>query len=496
VPPSPRGISLGTGKSDDDVLGDALDDRVAAEEAVRPVGGAGGDDGAAPFVDSNDRVPLAPFLPFLVPFRIVGVPASGRGGEDLEALRRAIAVGRRRKSVAPLDLAAVALVADDGVLASEGFAAFQAGALEDPMVGAVGGEGATAIHVLTVALVVTAPEEADSGEGVFGTADEVVAPESGKQGVTLSGLEHGVGFVALFPAGECVSALLAPHLPAAGVAAEKGDIAPIADEGFEVIAHGGRPVFVVADAKDEAAVFENVRVEFEIAVGREGEPDPVLLRPVDEGLFPFPKQAPGWAVKGDAAALDLVAAVVSVEAEPAPVVVSVVGVGGELQENGCGIFGVGRFAQDEVAGAGRIRSAEGDVVVAAFPIDGDGDGDRSGPATAMGGGIVGDGMVFAGDAFVFPNGDASGAETCDLGGEGGCVGGDMEGQHFAGRVTDLAGVAGDGGWGLGMERNASDEEEKEWESFHCGNSKLRGTLLAALKWMRVGERLQDRADRI
>ena len=332
------------------------------------------------------------------------------------------------------------------------------------------GEGAAAVHVLAVALGVPAPEEADSGEGVFGTADEVVAPEGGKQAVTLSGLEHGVGFVALLPAGEGVSTLLAAHLPAAGVAAEEGDVAPISNEGFEMIAHGSRPVFVVADAEDEASAFESVRVEFEIAAGREGEPNPVLLGPGDEGLFPFPEQAPGWAVKRDAAALDLVAAVVSVEAEPAPVVVSVVGVGGELQENGCGIFGVERFAQDEVAGAGRLRSAEGDLVVAAFPISRDGDGDGGGPAAAVGGGIIGDGVGLTEDALFFPNGDTFGAEACDLGGEGGHVGGDVEGQLFAGPMADLAGVASDGGWLLGVERNASDEEEKKRESFHDWSS--------------------------
>ena len=160
-----------------DVFGHPFDDGIAASEAVRPIGGPGGDDGAAAFVGTKDGVALAAVLPFVVPLTIVWVPACGGGREDLEVLRGSITVGREREFVAPFDFAAVAFVADDGVLSSDGVVGFEAGPLEDPMVGAVGGEGAGSIHVLTVAFVVAAPKEANSGQGVLRAPDEVVAPE-------------------------------------------------------------------------------------------------------------------------------------------------------------------------------------------------------------------------------------------------------------------------------------------------------------------------------
>jgi len=276
--------------------------------------------------------------------------------------------------------------------------------------------------VLAVGFVVAAPEEADPGQGVFGTTDEVVAPEGGEEGVSFAGFEDGVGLVGLFPAGEGVSVLLAADLPAAGVSTEEGDVSTCADEGVEVVAHGGGPVFVVADAEDESPVFQDIRVEFEIAVGGEGQADAVFFGPGDEGLFPPSELAGRRAEEGDAVALDFVAAVVGVEAETAPVVVGVVGVGGEFEEDGGGICGVWRFAEDEVAGAVGSFGGEGDVVVAGFPIGGEGDGDTGGPVAAVGGGIFGSGVGFAGDVFVFPDGDAFGPEAGEFRGEGGGAG--------------------------------------------------------------------------
>lgn len=160
-----------------DVFGHPFDDGIPASEAVRPIGGPGGDDGAAAFVDTEDGVSLSAVFPFAVPLAIVRVPASGSGRQNLEVFRGSVTVGGEWKLFAPFDFAAVAFVADDGVLSSDGVVGFEAGPLEDPMVGAVGGEGAGSIHVLTVAFVVAAPKEANSGQGVLRAPDEVVAPE-------------------------------------------------------------------------------------------------------------------------------------------------------------------------------------------------------------------------------------------------------------------------------------------------------------------------------
>ena len=269
------------------------------------------------------------------------MPAGGSSGENFEVLRSAIAVGGKWEFVPPLDFAAIAFVADDGVFAADGIAAFEVGAFEDPMISAVGGEGAASIHELAVAFMVASPEEADSCQGVFRATDEVVTPEGGEEGLALSSLEDGIGFVTLFPASESVSLIFTANLPAAGIATEEGDISTIADKRFEVVTHGSGPVFVVADTDDKTSIFENVRVKFEIAIGGEGERDPLPFGPGDEGLFPVSELAPWWPLERDAVALDLIPTVVSIEAEAAPVIVGVVSVGGELEKDGGWIGGVG-----------------------------------------------------------------------------------------------------------------------------------------------------------
>ena len=67
------------------------------------------------------------------------------------------------QAVAPLDLAAVAFVTDDGAFGAEEVAALQGGSSEDPVVGTMHGEGAGAVHELAVAAVIAAVQEADAG---------------------------------------------------------------------------------------------------------------------------------------------------------------------------------------------------------------------------------------------------------------------------------------------------------------------------------------------
>jgi hypothetical protein len=141
--------------------------RVIPLQAMRPIGGGGGEDGAGVGVEAEAGGAGAADLPFLIPLHIVGVPADGAGAEDFEGLGRAVLVRGEGQAVAPLEFAAVALVADDGVLGSKAVAALQAGAFVDPVVGAVHDVGGVAVHELAVAAHVAAPEEADAGELVF-----------------------------------------------------------------------------------------------------------------------------------------------------------------------------------------------------------------------------------------------------------------------------------------------------------------------------------------
>ena len=104
-------------------------------------------------------------------------------------------------------------------------------------------------------------------------------------------------------------------------------------------------------------------------------------------------------------------AVEGVEAEAAPVIVGVVGVGGEFEQDGSGLERVWRFPEDEVARAFRLTRAEGDVVVAGIPIGGNGNLEGDGPSAAVGGGIFRSWVFGTGDRILFENGFGFGAEA-------------------------------------------------------------------------------------
>ena len=181
-------------------------------------------------------------------------------------------------------------------------------------------------------------------------------------------------------------------------------------------------------------------------------------------VFPVSEQASWRPVERDAVALDFVPAVIGVKAEAAPVVVGIVGVGGEFEEDGCWFGGVGRFAEDEVAGRVLgLRCAEGDVIISGFPICGDGNTDRRGPVAAMRRGVFGSRMGGADDVVLFPNGDPLGAETGEFGGKFWGGAGDMKRDAFAGGVADTACVAFDRCCG---ERDWQKENCEEDGSFH------------------------------
>ena len=204
---------------------------------------------------------------------------------------RAVAVGRHRQAILELELAAVALVADDRVLGTELIARFQARALEDPVVRAVDAERTLAVHELAVAEVIAAVKEADPGELILGPLDEVMAPE-GAQSAVVVRREDRVLVEPLLPAGQGAAVFFAAHLPAAGIATEECDVAAPLDERLEVVAHRCRPVFVVPDTEDQLVMFEQLGMELEVAVGAVVERVAVAFGPGDERLAPTGGIAP------------------------------------------------------------------------------------------------------------------------------------------------------------------------------------------------------------
>src|SRR5262249_27867453 len=170
------------------------------------------------------------------------------------------------QAVLPRDLAAVALVADDRILAPKLVAAFLVRPLEEPVVGAVDRELGLFVHELPVTLAVAASEEADPRELVLRPRHQVMTPEAAQERMLRGIVIVRIALEGLFPADEGPAFLLGAHLPAACVAAEERDVAAVGHELFQMVAHQSRPVFVVADAEDELVMAEHFGMEFEVAV--------------------------------------------------------------------------------------------------------------------------------------------------------------------------------------------------------------------------------------
>ncbi len=170
-----------------------------------------------------------------------------------------------------------------------------------------------------------------------------------------------------------------------------------------MIAHGSGPVLVVPHAEHEAVVVQQLGVAFEIGVGAVVEDVSGGLRPFDEVPLPAVEEPGQRPAEGDAMPLQAAAAVVGVEAVPAPVVVGVVGIRGQLEED-AGVGGA-RASDDEEAPAlggapppahelaPLVLGAQRELVVAAAPVVGyfQLTGDR--PAAAMGRGVFRDRMA-------------------------------------------------------------------------------------------------------
>ena len=101
------------------VLGDPFHRGILAAEAVGPIGGAGRDDRATPRVGAEHGGTYPVLGKPVVEEYVVGMPLRRSAREDRKALWRAVAVRGDGQSVLDLELAAVAFVADDRVLAAK-----------------------------------------------------------------------------------------------------------------------------------------------------------------------------------------------------------------------------------------------------------------------------------------------------------------------------------------------------------------------------------------
>src|SRR5439155_22455003 len=117
-------------------------------------------------------------------------------------------------------IAAVALVADDLVLAAQQGAALQLGAHEDPMIRAVDRVSARPVLEQVEEAMVTAPREADASQLVLRPADQPMAPHAAEQLVLFAVVERVFAEV-LLEARERPAVAFRAHLPEGRVAAEE-----------------------------------------------------------------------------------------------------------------------------------------------------------------------------------------------------------------------------------------------------------------------------------
>ena len=155
---------------------------VARNEPVRPVGGRGGEDcpPAGHAVDTHAAVFVLVRLPQIVggfvPTDISLSPARRCRREDGEILRRPVSTSRDGPTIDYRELAAVALVPDDGVSPPKLHPLQQSGPLEDPVVRTVHLVGARAVWNAVPEAVETAAEKAHARQLVLRALYEMVAP--------------------------------------------------------------------------------------------------------------------------------------------------------------------------------------------------------------------------------------------------------------------------------------------------------------------------------
>ena len=144
-----------------------VSDHALSALAQHPQGGWGETEGTLAFFDVSGFTSLTERLARL-----------GRSGaEHFEVLRSTVAMGGLGQAVLPFQFAAIALVADNGVLRAEAIAGLQGRAFKEPVLRPVNLERTGSIHELTVAFVIAAPKKTDTGQLVFGTLHEMVTPQ-------------------------------------------------------------------------------------------------------------------------------------------------------------------------------------------------------------------------------------------------------------------------------------------------------------------------------
>src|SRR5262245_61147648 len=109
------------------------------------------------------------------------MPACRAARDDHKIRRRAITAGRNGQSIFQRELAAIAFVAHDGVLAAKLIVALQRRAFEDPVLGTMHRVARLAIHELSVTLVVSAKEKSNACQLVLGPRHQVMTPQRREQ---------------------------------------------------------------------------------------------------------------------------------------------------------------------------------------------------------------------------------------------------------------------------------------------------------------------------
>ena len=267
-----------------------------------------------------------------------------------------------------------------------------------------------------------------------------------REQLVVAGLVLRVVAEVLLPAREGAAVVLAAHLPAAGVAAEERDVAAVADELLQVVAHRRGPVFVVPDAEHELVVLEQFGAEFEVGVDGSSRGRSRSSRPTaTNGSSQRRNCELSGPVERHAAALDLVLAVVGVEAVAAPVRVGVVGVGRELKEDLRVLAWLFRAHDEEgrrESGA-LVESAADDLVVARGGIVRELELCCDRPVTPARRGVFWDGVLGCGELTLSRVRRKRGPTPHRNDGEPqlGRRGGEVQLHLVAGGVTQLVGVA-------------------------------------------------------
>ncbi len=241
---SRRSFCFARSQTPENVLGDFCHMRLAGSENPGPVRRRRGEDDA--IIGINAHRSLAP------PCKICGIlrPFGSKfaDAQDNEVRGRTIVVARDRETTSVYlvgDRGTVTLVADQGVIRSEGVAIAQPCSFEHPMVGVL---DRIANRFALAPPLATAMAVADAGPPVFR-----IEPKP------LVKLSIGPG-EERFVANESGVVVDEVNPPPARVTAKKGHVAAgLLDKGCNVAPHALAPIFVVTDAEKEPVPGDKIR---------------------------------------------------------------------------------------------------------------------------------------------------------------------------------------------------------------------------------------------